>query len=101
MSEHLQNELKIMAQAVMTMEQDLHKLDMLELEILAVKAGYKQQLNTFKNAICGVLGYLVGQDDAADFIRQKFHTDNATLIPDNNAFAPTTKINGSIADNKN
>lgn len=74
---HLLHELKVMAQAVVTMEQGLKRIDLLELEILAVKAGYKEQINTFKNAICVLLGgvgaysgfeYLFSDQDSAETI---------------------------------
>ena len=85
---HIENELQVMAQAVLNMEQSLKQLDLLELEILAVKAGYREQINTFKNAICGLLGGISADKQFEDLIG-------------GNALAPTTKINGLIADNKN
>lgn len=85
---HLLHELKVMAQAVMTMEQGLKRIDLLELEILAVKAGYRQQINAFKNAICVLLGGVSADKQFEDLI-------------DCNAFAPTPNVNGLIADNKN
>ena len=76
MNDHLQNELKVMAQAVMNMEQGLQRLDMLELEILAVKAGYKQQLSVFKNAICVLLGGI-----SADKLFDDLSSNALTPIP--------------------
>lgn len=85
---HIENELQVMAQAVLNMEQGLKRLDLLELEILAVKAGYREQINTFKNAICGMLGGISADKQFKDLIGS-------------NALTPTPKLNGSIADNKN
>lgn len=60
--DRLKHHLKIMAQAVMGMESDLKRLDLLELEILAVKTSIQEQRKILRLAICSIIGMIEGED---------------------------------------
>ena len=71
---HLTHQLHIMASAVITMEQELHRLDIIELEILSVKSTYNAQLTVCRNAICTLLGGMKSDADFADLYYECSHT---------------------------
>lgn len=52
----LMRQLKNMVLSVVGIEQELRRLDMLELEILAIKSGIQAKSTEFRNAICALIG---------------------------------------------
>lgn len=74
---HLLHELKVMAQAVVAMEQGLKRIDMLELEILAIKAGFQKQKQIVCNSICVLLG---GAGAYSDFEYLFNDSDNTATV---------------------
>lgn len=77
--DRLKHHLQIMVQAVIGMETDLKRLDLLELEILAIKANIQTQRKTLRLAICSIIGMIEGEDwSGRDF---GFDTDYQSPTP--------------------
>ena len=77
--DHLKHHVRIIAGIAIGMESDLKRLDLLELEILAVKTSIQSQRKSLRSAICSVLGMFEGEGLANwDF---GFDTDYQSHIP--------------------
>lgn len=59
--DRLKHHLKNMAQAEIAIEQGLHRFDLLELEILSIKAIFREHSNRIRIAVCSIIGMLEGE----------------------------------------
>lgn len=88
---HLKHELYIMAQAVITVEQQLRRLEVIEAEIHSSRIMCEMQMKTFRNTMCGLLGAISANNKFEDF---------ATTYPDNyHPYSHITYINNTTPIN--
>lgn len=59
---HLKYELGEIAQAVSNIQQGFQQLDLLELEILRIKALFKEQEEKIRSSICRTADYMIAEE---------------------------------------
>lgn len=62
----LKHHLKIMVQTVTDMDSDLKRLDLLEFEILQIKAHFNERIKSIRNSIYALLGGISAYGDFKD-----------------------------------
>lgn len=63
---HLMHELRIMANDIIGLEQGLKRLDLLEFEILQIKAHFNERIKSIRNSVCTLLGGISAYGDFKD-----------------------------------
>lgn len=97
---HLMHELRIMANDIIGLEQGLKRLDLLEFEILQIKALFNEQIKSIRKTICTLLGGISAYGDFEDFFNEYAYVYTAPTPYISNGFqeivsttptAPTVK----------
>ena len=86
-NDYLKSELQNMAKAVLEIKQGLQQLDLLELQILQIKAQFKKQ-EEIRSSICRTIGYIMGDETYSSMLGDRTPNgscaDILRLIYDNN-----------------
>ena len=71
---HLMHELRIMANDIIGLEQGLKRLDLLEFEILQIKAHFNERIKSIRNSVCTLLGGISAYGNFEDFFNEYAYT---------------------------